>query len=110
MSVILEKLINNEIERLFIDTRLYKSNSYHIGFEDIKKQIPKEFRHKVVCIHLKDDFDENEIKKEGFCLLLYIKILILLYLTNLYYKLYYKYQLCPLKLKTHNLNQEVYMR
>lgn len=68
LPVILEKLLNNEIEKLYVDTRLYESNSYHIGFEDIKKLIPREFRHKVVCMHLKDDFDENEIKKEGFCL------------------------------------------
>ena len=68
LPVILKKLINNEIEKLYIDTRLYENNNYHIGFKDIKKLIPRELRHKVVCMHLKDDFDENEIKKEGFCL------------------------------------------
>lgn len=45
---------------------LNRGGKYHLEFNTLKKYIPKNLRSHVVCMHLHDNCNKQEIKKEGF--------------------------------------------
>ena len=60
---ILTMLLNNNLDALYIDTSESENNGYHLCYKKLLELIPVEFRKKVYCIHLKENFDYNLIEQ-----------------------------------------------
>ncbi len=66
---VLNLFLQNKIDKLYVDTDvLNRGGLYHLELNTLKKYIPKEMRNKVVCMHLRDDYNKQEILNEGFML------------------------------------------
>lgn len=64
---ILKLFLQGNIDEIYIDADLLnRGGKFHLEFDTIKKIFPKNLRDRVICMHLHDDYNKEQIKKEGF--------------------------------------------
>ena len=63
---VLEKFLKSEIDELYIDTCLNDSFGYHLTLDALMEIFPIEYRHKIYCMHLPDELNDDKILKNNF--------------------------------------------
>lgn len=61
----LDMLRNNKLDYFYQDVSI-SSSSYHIGYEELKRNIERKYRDKLILMHLPSNFDEIKAKEDGF--------------------------------------------
>lgn len=63
-----QQILNNleSFDYVYIDTTKSDPFGYHHEFSKLEKLIEKPLRHKIVCMHLADELDRQEILNKGF--------------------------------------------
>ena len=61
----LDMLRNNKLDYFYQDVSI-SSSSYHIGYEELKRNIETKYRDKLILMHIPSSFDEIKAKEDGF--------------------------------------------